>query len=72
MNIDDMRYRLRTEPDFIGMKRFDYSLAKLLERYPEGCPDKIIAQALLVSEPEVEEMYQKAIARLRIIMGVTE
>jgi hypothetical protein len=30
----------------------------------------VIAQALLVSEPEVEELYQKAVIKLRLLMGV--
>lgn len=70
MNIYEQKKRVAEEPDYVALKRFDYSLAKLLERYPDGCPDKVIAQALLVSEEEVEELYQTAIARLRIIMGV--
>ncbi len=72
MNSTDAKRQIETDPDYIYMKRFEFSLKKLIERYPEGCPDKVIAQALLISEPEVEELYQKAITRLRMIMGVTD
>jgi hypothetical protein len=60
------------DPDFIALRRFDFSLVKLMASYPEGCPDKTIAAALLIPEEEVEELYQKAVARLRMIMGVTD
>lgn len=70
MNIHEIRRRIETEPDYINIKRFDYSLAKLLERYPEGAPNRIIAHGLAIAEQEVEEMYQHAVARLRVSMGV--
>jgi len=70
MNNDEIRSRIDGDPDFVNLKRFDYSLAKLLERYPEGCPDRVIAHALLVSEEEVEELYDIAVERLRELMGV--
>lgn len=63
--MDLIRERIETEPDFIAIKRFDYSLNKLLERYPEGVPTRVIAQALMMEESEVEELYQKIIAKLR-------
>jgi hypothetical protein len=70
MNPLEAKRRVETDPDFIYLKRFDFSMKLLLERYPDGCPDKVIASALMLPEHEVEELYQKAIARLRIIMGV--
>jgi hypothetical protein len=42
----------------------------MLERYPNGVPDRIIAQALLISETEVEEMYQKIIVKLKDKMKI--
>jgi hypothetical protein len=72
MNSIEAKKRVETDPDFIALKRFDFSLEKLLERYPDGCPDRIIANALLIPEHEVEELYQSAIIKLRGIMGVEE
>lgn len=72
MNPIDAKKLVETDPDYIALKRFDFSLKVLLERYPEGCPDRIIANALMIPEYEVEEIYQQAVARLRVIMGVTE
>lgn len=68
--------RVETDPDFVAIKRFDYSLKKLMakyppEKYPEGVPTKIIAQALMMTEDEVEELYQSIILKLRGVMQVT-
>lgn len=70
MSVYDQKKLVAEDPDYVAMKRFENSLEKLLERYPDGCPDKVIAQALMVSEEEVEEMYQKAVLKLRMVMGV--
>jgi len=59
------RKRIETDPDFIAIKRFEYSLKKVLERYPEGAPTKVIAAALLMSEEDVEEMYQQVVIKMR-------
>jgi hypothetical protein len=72
MNPLEAKRRVETDPDYIYLKRFEFSLKKLLERYPEGCPDKVIAAALMIPEHEVEDLYQKAVVRLRMIMGVDE
>ena len=70
MNVFDAQKRIAEEPDFIALKRFNYSMEKFVQRYPEGAPDHVIAEALMISEPEVEELYQKAIVKLRHLMGV--
>lgn len=70
MTLSEIRNRLVNEPNFINLKRFDYSLKKLLERYPEGCPVRVIAHALVLAEVEVEDLYQQAVEHLREAMGV--
>ncbi len=70
MNTDDMRRKLLTDRNFIALKRFDFSVEKVIEKYPNGVPDKLIAAALLMSEEEVEELYQKVVVKLRRRMDV--
>lgn len=70
--VEEIRTRIQTEPDFVNLKRFDYSLEKVLERYPEGAPPRLIAQALLMTEEEVEELYQQTVVRLREVMKVDD
>ena len=57
--------RINDDPDFICMKRFDYSLCNLLEKYENGAPTKIIAQALLISEDEVDLIFDGIIKKLK-------
>jgi len=70
MPSDDIRDRIDTDQDFVNLKKFDYSLEKTLEHYPDGAPPKVVAQALMMSETEVEELYQRIISKLRSAMKV--
>lgn len=70
MTTDEVMGRLEIDPDFVYLKRFNYSLRKLMLRYPDGCPTKVIAQALLVTEEDVEQLYSSAVEKMRNLMGV--
>lgn len=59
-----------TDPDYIASKRFSYSLTKLLERYPDGCPDRVTASVLLIEEHEVEQFYNRIVEKLRRLMKI--
>lgn len=72
MNDEEAKQMLETDIDWIAAKRFDNSLKKLLERYPDGCPDRIIATVLLLEEHEVEERYQRIVRKLRRLMRVDD
>lgn len=66
LNTEDMMERVCADPDFIALKRFDYSLKSLLKRYPDGVPsDRLISQALMITEDELEEVYQGIVLKLR-------
>lgn len=64
----DRDIRLDTEPDFILIKRFSFSLEKLMKRH-EVAPDDVIGQALGIPEAEVEPRYQSIVGRLRAKLG---
>lgn len=70
MTPEEMKHMIETDPDYIASKRYSYSLASLLERYPDGCPDRIIATVLQMSEEEVEASYQTIVQKLRNLMKV--
>ncbi len=61
---------LEKDPDFIYSKRFDFSIEKMLERYPDGVSNKNIAQVLLITEEEVERIYQDSILKIRAAMKI--
>ncbi len=61
------------DPDYIDIRRFGFSVTKLMERYGEdGCPDHVIAAALMIPEEEVEAQYQRVIQKMRDHIGVDE
>lgn len=64
-----LNQKLRKDPNFIALKRYDYDLSKLEDRYDE-CPIHIIATALLIDEDEVEAEIQKVVLKLRNLMGI--
>lgn len=61
--------RLEADPDFILLKRFDYSLEKALKKYPDGLPDNLVAQALGKSVPWVTRRYHIIVGKLRTLIG---
>jgi hypothetical protein len=70
MTSDEIRQRLRREPDFIALPRFNYSLASLVERYPDGVPEKLVAEALDMTEEDAQILFESAVKKLRRAMGV--
>jgi len=70
---EKFRELVEHDDNFVALKRFDYSIWKVIERYGEdGAPTKVIAQALMITEEEVEEIYRKAIPKLQDMLGVNE
>lgn len=63
---EEIKNRIGKDPDFIYSSKYGNSMEKLIQKYPTGCPDKIIAQVLLLDSPEeVEEIYQGIVKKLR-------
>lgn len=70
MTLDEAKKKIDSDPNFIYNKRFDNSLEKCIDRYPDGAPDKVIAQSLLMSEEEVADTYLAVIEKLKNTMKV--
>ncbi len=65
MNSEEIKYMIETDADFINIKRFEFSLKKLLERYPDGVPTRIICTALQMDEPAVIQLENEVLAKLK-------
>lgn len=65
MTSEEIKRRIGTDPDFVYFPRFDNSLTKLKERYPQEAPDKIIAMALMLNDEEVEHMWAKIVNKCK-------
>lgn len=64
-NSEKIKELIETDPDFIAIKRYGYSLERLEKRFPEGCENRIIANALQITEEEVDDLYNKSILTIR-------
>ena len=70
MDEAEISKRLVTDEDFINLKRFDFSIEEVERRYPDGVPDRLIAQGLNLSDTEYEALYRDIVLRLRQDLGV--
>lgn len=57
--------KVRSDPDFVLLRHCDYSLTKVISRYPDGVPQKVIAKALGMTEEEVALILQQALGKLK-------
>ena len=62
--------KLHNQLDYIALKRYDFSLAKLMIRYPDGVPDHVIADALSIEESEIDALYKDIVKKLQSNLGV--
>ena len=67
---EEIKNRIENDPSFVLVKRFDYSIDKLVKRYPHSCPDHIAAQALDLDIEVLQERYIQIVGKLRLGMGV--
>lgn len=67
---EEAREKVRNDPEFVFAKRYENSISKLENRYPDGAPDNVIANALMISEEQVELEFGKVVVKLRGLMGV--
>lgn len=65
MTTEEALHRINTDPDFVYLKRMDYSLAAVCDRFPDGAPDKTIAQGLMITVEDVQRIYEDILQRLR-------
>lgn len=60
---------IKTDPDFIRSAEFKNSLNELMERYPEGVSDSVIARVLMVNKEKVQEIYEASLKVLKAAIG---
>lgn len=64
--IEEKKRKILSDDDWIDYPKYKNSIEKLIEKkYPNGAPNDVIAKALMMSEEEVEEVYQGVIEKLR-------
>lgn len=65
MENEDLK-RLNEDPDYVCLPRYQCSLRKVLDRYPDGVPSRAMAaKALCMTEAEFEALVAEAMAELK-------
>jgi len=67
----DIKKLINTDEDFFYCPRLGNSLKKLIDKNPDGVGNERIAKVLLLDENEVQELFNKAIEKIRIQMGLS-
>ena len=62
--------RVNEEIDFCYCPRLSNSIENLIEKNPDGIDNERIAKVLLLSEDEVENIFESALRKLRKVLGV--
>jgi hypothetical protein len=68
----DILDKIYNDPDWIFSKKNDNSLQKIINKYPDGCPDRIISSVLRMSVEELNLKYQNIVLKLRTTLGVKD
>ena len=63
--MDEIWRLLNTDPDFVCLPRYGGSLKRVLERYPEGVPEAMAAEALQISVEEYRRLASSIMEKLR-------
>lgn len=66
----EKKRKIYEENDYIDHPKYKNSIKKLIEKYPDGVEDQVIAKVLNITEEEVEEIYQSAVEKLKANLGV--
>lgn len=61
----DIKKRIQEEDDYIKCIKFNNSINKLLSQFSDGIENSGIAKYLMISEEEVEKIYQEAVEMLK-------
>lgn len=61
----EIQHRIATEEDYIRCPKFGNSLSKFTTKNSEGIENSTIARLLMMTEEDVERVYQEAVQMLR-------
>ena len=65
MKFQTTKEKIEQDPDYVNLKKFEFSLKRMLEKYPTGAPDRVISQALQIPEAEINQRFQSILDKLK-------
>jgi hypothetical protein len=70
MQEKNLKEKIETDDDFINSPSHRNSLKVFMSKNPEGVDNDRIAKVLMITEEEVEEAYEEALAKLKANLAV--
>lgn len=67
---DEKKRKMDDDEDYIDYPKFKNSIKKLIDKYPDGVDNEVIAKVLNLTVEEIEEDYASAIKKLQDSLGV--
>lgn len=65
MEKNELQQKILEEEDYVRAPKFSNSLSKFLSKNSDGVENATIARLLMISEEEVEKLFQEAVVILR-------
>lgn len=65
MDKNELQQKVLEEEDYVRAPKFSNSLSKFLSKNSDGVENATIARLLMISEEEVEKLFQEAVVMLR-------
>ncbi|MDD5650812.1 MAG: hypothetical protein PHF86_10430 [Candidatus Nanoarchaeia archaeon] len=65
LNKEELKEKIENDEDFIYCPRLGNSIKNLLKVHPEGIDNERIAKVMLMTEEEVEEVFQNAVKKIQ-------
>lgn len=65
MDKNELQQKILEEEDYVRAPKFSNSLSKFLSKNSDGVENATIARLLMISEEEVEKLFQDAVVMLR-------
>jgi hypothetical protein len=66
---EDFKKRIMEDPDFVKSAKCGNSLNKFLNANKDTLENSVIARLLMISEEEVEQIYQECVDKLKASMA---
>lgn len=60
---------VNTDPNFVFSKKYNYNIDNLLQRYKEGCSNKLICTVLILKSNELNKIYNNIVLKLKQMMN---
>jgi hypothetical protein len=67
---EKIKEKIENDEDFVHCPKMSNSIKKIVDKYPDGVSNLYIAKVLMISEKEVEAMYENILVKIRTALKI--